>query len=100
MATADIDGPKMISVRRLEDEGQIVLRLSNGVMLAFPETLVPGLTALAPPDRARIEILDGGYVLAWPDGPLYLSYLRLLTDILGTRAGINRLGPRHLRRED
>ena len=90
----------MISVRRHAAGQQVIIGLDNGVTLAVPEALIPGLAALPDAVRERVETGDAGHVLVWPGGPLYLSYLRLLTDILGARTEFSRLGPKRRTRED
>jgi hypothetical protein len=97
--TARPSAPTMVAVRFHAAGRQIVVSLSNGVTLALPEALVPGLDRLDDDGRAEVAISDDGHVLVWPRGPVYLSYLRLLTDCLGARAAITRLGPKRRERE-
>lgn len=70
---------------------RVFLDLSNGAIVAFPVSLVP---ALADADAATLEDvvpMADGYVLHWPTLGVHLSYLSILSDVLGSRAHMTRL---------
>lgn len=83
--------PKISAVRYHAPSGRVFLDLSNGAMITFPVALVP---ALADADGAALEEVvptADGYVLHWPKLEFHLSYLGILTDVLGNRAHMTRL---------
>lgn len=83
--------PKIAAARYHAPSGRVFLDLSNGAMVTFPVALLP---ALADADDASLEEVAptaDGYVLYWPKLEVHLSYLGILTDVLGTRAHMTRL---------
>jgi hypothetical protein len=83
--------PKISAVRYHAPSGRVFLDLSNGAMITFPVALVP---SLAEADDASLEDVaptPDGYVLHWPKLGVHLSYLGILTDVLGNRAHMTRL---------
>jgi hypothetical protein len=83
--------PKIAAVRYHAPSGRVFLDLSNGAMITFPVALVP---VLADADEANLEDVvttSDGYVLHWPTLGFHLSYLGILTDVLGNRAHMTRL---------
>jgi hypothetical protein len=83
--------PKIAAVRYHAPSGRVFVDLSNGAIIAFPVALVP---SLAEADAASLEDVvatPDGYMLHWPKLEVHLSYLGILTDVLGTRAHMTRL---------
>lgn len=83
--------PRLTGVRYHAPSGRILLDLSNRVMLAVPVALVETLDGAETAALERVEIADDGHVLHWPALGGHLSYLGILTDILGARAHMTRL---------
>ena len=78
--------PWMESARFHPETGHVLVALSNGASLAFPSQAVPGLATATEADLVAVQVTGGGYVLRWPTLEVYLSYLGILTDVLGARA--------------
>jgi hypothetical protein len=83
--------PKVTAVRYHEASGRLFVDLSNGAIIAFPVALVPVLSDADPDELADVVPTEDGYVLDWPRLNVYLSYLGILTDVLGNRAHMTRL---------
>ena len=83
--------PKIAAVRYHEPSGRLFVDLSNGAIIAFPVALVPALADADADDLADVVPTEDGYVLHWPRLNVYVSYLGILTDVLGNRAHMTRL---------
>jgi len=83
--------PLMDTARYHAPSRRVFLDLSNGAIVAFPVTLVDGLEEAADDDLDVVEVVDEGHVLFWPRLGFYLSFLNILTDVLGARTHISRL---------
>ena len=83
--------PKISAARYLASSGRVILDLSNGAIVAFPVALVPSLADADPVSLEDVVPTPDGYVLYWPKLGVYVSYLSILTDVLGTRAHMTRL---------
>jgi hypothetical protein len=83
--------PKIAAVRYHAPSSRIFLDLSNGAMITFPVALVPSLADAEAADLEEVTAIEDGYVLHWPRLGVHLSYLGILTDVLGTRAHMTRL---------
>jgi hypothetical protein len=90
--------PKIAAVRYHAPSGRVFVDLSNGSIIAFPSALVPSLAEADAADLEDVAPTADGYVLYWPRLAVHLSYLGILTDVLGTRAHMTRLArpkPKH-----
>jgi Protein of unknown function (DUF2442) len=76
--------PHAVAARYNRRVSRIMVRLSNGLELAFPPHLAEGLAGAKPPDLAVIDITPAGLGLHWPrlDADLYLP--SLLEGIFGS----------------
>jgi hypothetical protein len=83
--------PKIAAVRYHAPSGRVFLDLSNGAMITFPVALVPALAEADDASLAEVAVTSEGYVLHWPKLAFHLSYLGILTDVLGNRAHMTRL---------
>lgn len=83
--------PKIAAVRYHAPSGRVFLDLSNGAIVAFPVALVPALADADPASLEDVMPTADGYVLHWPRLDVHVSYLGILTDVLGTRAHMTRL---------
>jgi hypothetical protein len=83
--------PKIAAVRYHAPSGRVFLDLSNGAIIAFPVALVPGLADADDASLEEVVPTSDGYVLHWPKLEFHLSYLGILTDMLGNRAHMTRL---------
>ena len=83
--------PKIAAVRYHAASGRVFLDLSNGAIVAFPAALVPSLADADASDLEEVLVTADGYVLHWPRLGVHLSYLSILTDVLGSRAHMTRL---------
>ena len=87
--------PAITAARYDARSATVIVSLSNGASVAFPPALVPGLAPAGDAALADVEVAGEGAVLHWPRLGVFLSYLALLTDVLGARAHIVRLaGPK------
>lgn len=70
------------------DRGQkkIVVRLSNGVVVSIPPSLIQGLSRATPEQLAKVEVHGSGYGLHWPSLDVDVSIPGLMTGIVGTAA--------------
>lgn len=96
MADSDGDGqrsaePTIREARFHAASGRVFIDLSNGAIVAFPDSAIPALAGASMHDLADIALVDGGHVLHWPALGVHLSYLSILTDVLGARAHMARL---------
>lgn len=71
--------------------GRVFVDLSNGAIVAFPDGLIPALAGGSMQDLADIEIVDDGHLLHWPRMGVNVSYLSILTDVLGARSHMVRI---------
>jgi Protein of unknown function (DUF2442) len=78
-------GPRAVAARYDRRRGRVVVRLDNGLELAFPPGLAEGLGHGSPAELSEIEISPTGLGLHWPrlDADLYLP--GLLRGVLGSR---------------
>jgi hypothetical protein len=83
--------PKIVGVRYHAPTGRVFLDLSNDAMITFPVALVPSLADASDADLDDVVPIEDGYVLHWPMLGVHLSYLGILTDVLGNRAHMTRL---------
>lgn len=83
--------PKISAVRYHAPSGRVFLDLSNGAIVTFPVALLPVLAEAGDADLEDVAPTPDGYVLHWPKLGVHLSYLGILTDVLGTRAHMTRL---------
>jgi hypothetical protein len=79
------DQPKAIRARYDRRVSRIVIRLDNGLDLAFPPRLAEGLADAPPAALAEIEISPTGQGLYWPklDADLYVP--GLLAGVFGSK---------------
>jgi hypothetical protein len=91
-------GPRAVEARYDRRRARVVVRLDNGLELAFPPELAEGLGEGSPAALSQIEISPTGLGLYWPrlDADLYLP--ALLNGVFGSprwMAGLmGRLGGR------
>ena len=85
-ATARRATPRARAARLDAGGDALIVTLTNGVELAIRARLVPGLDAVAPAQRAAVDVLGAGYGLHWDALDLDLSVPELLADVCGTRA--------------
>jgi hypothetical protein len=85
---------KIDAVRYHAPSGRVFLDLSNGAIIAFPVALVSSLAEAEAADLEEVAPTADGYVLHWPRLNLHLSYLAILTDVLGSRTHMTRLARR------
>jgi hypothetical protein len=77
-------GPRAVEARYDRRRSRVVIRLDNGLELAFPPALAEGLGDGATADLSLIEISPSGLGLHWPklDADLYLP--SLLNGVFGS----------------
>jgi Protein of unknown function (DUF2442) len=96
--TMQARGPRAVEARYDRRRARVVVRLDNGLELAFPPDLAEGLDKGSPAELSQIEISPAGLGLHWPmlDADLYLP--GLLSGVFGSprwMAGLlGRLGGR------
>ena len=75
---------RAVEARYDRGRGRIVVRLDNGLELAFPPALAEGLDKGSPAELSEIEISPTGLGLHWPklDADLYLP--GLLNGVFGS----------------
>lgn len=81
----DMDaGPRAVAGRYDRRRARVILKLDNGVELAFPPTLAEGLDKASATDLTTIEISPTGLGLHWPslDADLWLP--GLLAGVFGS----------------
>jgi len=91
MTEEDADQPLIAEARFHPQTRQLFISLGNGAIVALPALLIAGLAEADAAAAAEIEIVDEGHVLFWPLLDLHVSYLSILTDVLGARGLISRL---------
>ena len=86
--------PRASAVRFDARRGRIVLRLSNGVEIAFPTRLVQGLADAKAEDLASIEISPQGTLLHWPRLDVSHSVANLAKGLFGAGWWMSELAAR------
>jgi hypothetical protein len=78
------EGPRAVEARYDRGRGRVVVRLDNGLELAFPPELAEGLDKGSSAELSQIEITPTGLGLHWPrlDADLYLP--GLLNGVFGS----------------
>jgi hypothetical protein len=66
--------------------GLVMIELTNGTVVGFPLSVLPGLENATPADLRRIEIEGGGYGLHVASLDADISVPQLLADHLGSHA--------------
>ena len=64
--------------------GLVMITLSNGTVVGFPLSVMPGLEAAAPADLRKIEVQAGGYGLHVAKLDADIAVPQLLSDHLGS----------------
>lgn len=83
--------PTIREARFHASSGRVFVDLSNGAIVAFPDGAIPALAGGSMHDLADIVVVDDGHVLHWPKLGVHVSYLSILTDVLGARSHMVRI---------
>ena len=101
MARTDMAaGPRAVAARYHRRRSRVIVRLDNGLEMAFPPGLAEGLDTGSTVELANIEITPTGLGLHWPDldADLYLPALlkgvfgspRWMAGLMGRKGGLAR----------
>ena len=93
-------GPRAVAARYDRRRSRVIVRLDNGLEMAFPPGLAEGLDTGSTVELANIEITPTGLGLHWPDldADLYLPALlkgvfgspRWMAGLMGRKGGLAR----------
>lgn len=85
--------PLATSVRYDTHRG-VMIGLNNDCLVCVPLRLLPELHGAAAKDLRRVEILGAGQAITWPALDQQFDVLQLLTDAVGAKALMAKLGHR------
>jgi hypothetical protein len=63
--------------------GRVLIELTNGVLLGFPASAIPGLAPATPAQLARVTLSPGGSALRWEELDADVSIPGLLLSSIG-----------------
>jgi hypothetical protein len=78
--------PRAAAARYDAQQGQIIVKLTNGCTFSFPPKLAQGLETATDEELAQVEILGAGYGLHWESLDADFSVPGLLSGLFGTAA--------------
>lgn len=85
--------PLAESVRYDTNRG-VMIELNNGCLVCVPLRLLPELDGASPKDLRRVEIMGAGQAIEWPNLDHQFDVLQLITDAVGAKALLAKLGQR------
>jgi hypothetical protein len=85
--------PLATSVHYDADQG-VMIELNNDCLVCVPLRLLPELAGASPKDLRRVKILGVGQAIEWPSLDQQFDVLQLVTDAVGARALMAKLGQR------
>jgi len=85
--------PLATSVRYDADRG-VIIELNNDCLVCVPVRLLPELDGASAKDLRRVEIMGIGQAIMWPTLDQQFDVLQLLTEAVGAKALMAKLGQR------
>lgn len=72
----------------------VTIELNNGCLVCVPLRLLPELDGASPKDLRRVQIMGAGQAIEWPNLDQQFDVLQLITDAVGAKALLAKLGQR------